>query len=166
MTNKIDLNTEIPIADLDLKIDRSPETQAKLAAAFYSPEPPAPAPEKPADSQIATIEDFAKLDLRAGKVVAADRVPKSKKLIRMDVDFGGFKRQILGGIGEHWAPEGDEPGSLVGKTFLFVVNLPPRKMMGLDSHGMILATSYNEDNQDHLTLLVPFNDVPPGSKFG
>lgn len=113
-----------------------------------------------------TIEDFLKLDLRAGKVIAADRVPKSKKLVRMDVDFGDFKRQILGGIGEHWAPEGDEPGSLVGKTFLFVVNLPPRKMMGLESHGMILATSYNEDGQNHLTLLVPFNEVPPGSKFG
>lgn len=111
-------------------------------------------------------DTFCKADLRAGKVIAADRVPKSDKLIRMDVDFGNFKRQILGGIGKHWAPEGDEPGSLVGKTFLFVVNLPPRRMMGLESHGMILATSHEEDGTSFLTLLKPTSPVPPGSQFG
>ncbi len=112
------------------------------------------------------FDTFCKIDLRVGRVVTADRVPKSDKLIRMDVDFGDFKRQILGGIGKHWAPEGDEPRSLVGKTFLFVVNLPPRKMMGLESHGMILATSHEEGGTSFLTLLQPTSPVPAGGKFG
>lgn len=140
-----------------------------LANTYLSPKPPeTPQAEEKKAEEVArfTIDDFAKADLRAGTVVAADRVPKSKKLIRMDVDFGEFKRQILGAIGEHWAPEGDEPGTLVGKQFLFLVNLPPRKMMGLESEGMILAAKFTEDGQEHMTLLVPFSPVPSGSKFG
>lgn len=117
-----------------------------------------------------SFDDFQKVDLRAGKVIAADRVPESKKLIRMDVDFGRFKRQIVGGIGKHWAPEGDEPGSLVGKTFLFVVNLAPRKFVvgsnAYESHGMILASPFKEDGTESMPLLMPTTPTPPGSSFG
>lgn len=115
-----------------------------------------------------SIDDFLKVDLRVGLVVAADRVPKSNKLIRMDVDFGSFKRQILAGVGKVWTSAEGEPGSLPGKKFLFVINLAPRTMMGLESHGMLLAAPYTSDGLELLALLSPTNDAdcPPGSKFG
>lgn len=108
-------------------------------------------------SHLITIDDFDKVDLRVGTVKVADRVLKSDKLIRLDVDFGNFQRQILGAIGRTY-----EPTALVDKQFIFVVNLPPRKMMGLESNGMILATGAPEA----LTLISPSAPVPNGCQFG
>jgi len=105
-------------------------------------------------SEEITYDDFMKVDLRVGKVVEAERVPKSTKLIRMQVDFGSFKRQILAGVGETF-----EVTDLISKQFTFVVNLAPRKMMGFESHGMMLATG--EDSK-HLSLVSPDKEIENG----
>jgi methionyl-tRNA synthetase len=103
-----------------------------------------------------TIDEFRRVELRAGKIVEADRVPKSNKLIRMVVDFGTERRQIVGGIGKKYAPE-----QLVGRTCPFVFNLAPAKLMGVESNGMIMA-----GNLDGEPILLQFlEDVPPGSRI-
>lgn len=86
-------------------------------------------------ADVINFDDFMKVDIRAGRIDAAERVPKSKKLLKLTVNFGSLgTRQILAGVGESYAPE-----DVIDKQAAFVVNLPPRKMMGLESHGMILA---------------------------
>lgn len=104
-----------------------------------------------------TIEDFKKLKAQIGKVLVAEAVPDSDKLIRFELDFGdGTPRQILSGIRE-WYPE---PEKLVGKMLLFVTNLAPRKIRGLESNGMLMAI----DGIDGAPVfLVPEKDVLPGT---
>lgn len=101
------------------------------------------------------MNDFAKVDLRIGKVLSAERVPKSEKLLRMQVSFGDFQRQILAGVGKSYAPS-----DLLNKQFVFIVNLAPRKMMGHESHGMMLASGDDGD----LALLRPTCVVADGSR--
>jgi methionine--tRNA ligase beta chain len=114
-----------------------------------SPEPTTPAE--------VTLEDFQKIDLRVGRIVSAEPVPKSEKLLRLEVDFGDFKRQILAGVAKTFPMA----VGLVGSQFVFVVNLAPRKMMGLESHGMLLAIG---DDPASLSLIRPGQDVPNGSR--
>lgn len=103
-----------------------------------------------------TFEDFAKVELRVGTVLEAEEVPGSEKLIKQIVDFGeAGKKQILSGI-KQWY----KPSQLIGKQFVYVFNLEPRKMMCLDSEGMILAT-----NTDKPVLIKPTRKVPAGSKL-
>jgi methionine--tRNA ligase beta chain len=103
-----------------------------------------------------TIEDFAKIELRVGTVIEATEVEGSEKLIKQIVDFGDLgKRQILSGI-KQWY----KPSQLVGKQFVYVVNLEPRMMMGLESQGMILATG-----ADKPIPIKPSSKVPSGSKL-
>lgn len=84
-----------------------------------------------------TIDDFMKVQLKVAKVLEAERVPKSKKLVRLKVDAGEAQpRQILAGIAEAYEPE-----ALVGRSIVIVANLAPRLMMGLESNGMVLAAS-------------------------
>ena len=109
------------------------------------------APEK--DTK-ASIDDFKKLGLRAGRIEEAERVPGSSKLLKMQVDFGDEKRQIVAGIGKKYQPE-----ELVGKTCPFVTNLKPVKLMGVESNGMIMAGNL----QGEPILLGFLEDVPPGS---
>ena len=115
---------------------------------------------KPAGRDLAakadvTIDDFVKIDLRVAEVKEAERVPKSDKLLKLQVDLGPLgTRQILAGIGKHYAPE-----DLVGKRIAVIANLPPRKMMGLESQGMVLAAG----DGDVLSVLNPARDVPVGS---
>lgn len=121
--------------------------------------------DQPAVQPDVTIEDFLKIDIRAGVITSAERVPRSRKLIKLVVDFGhviGY-RQILAGIGEHFTPE-----KLLGLAAAFVVNLPPREMMGLQSHGMILAASNKQDAPGvSLTLLGPdMLNVELGARIG
>ncbi len=85
------------------------------------------------------IEDFAKVDLRVAKIVVAERIPKADKLLRLEVDLGYERRQILSGIAEWYAPE-----ELVGRKIVIIANLAPRKMRGLESRGMLLAASVGE----------------------
>jgi len=101
------------------------------------------------------FDDFAKLDLRIGKVVAAEKMPKSNKLLKLTVNSGLDTRTILSGIAQHYTPE-----EMIGKQVTFVANLAPRKMMGIESQGMILMA---EDKDGKLRLVLPEEDVEPGS---
>lgn len=105
-----------------------------------------------------TIEDFHKVDARVGKVLVAEAVPDSDKLIRFELDFGeGAPRQILSAI-RQWYPE---PEKLVGKMMLFCINLAPRKLRGLESHGMLMAI----DGADGTPMfLVPDGDATRGAR--
>lgn len=103
-----------------------------------------------------TYEDFQKLDMRLGKVLVAEAVPDSDKLIRFELDFGEEKpRQILSAIREWYS----EPEVLVGKMMLFVVNLEPRMIRGLESQGMLMAVG-----EDRPIFLIPEESVAPGAK--
>ncbi len=106
-----------------------------------------------------TIQDFGKVDLRVVTIVRADLVPKSKKLLRLDVDTGSGIRQIVSGIAQHFAPE-----DLVGRSVIAVLNLPPAKLMGIESHGMILTAEQIIDGVQTLQLLSA-QDMPAGSKI-
>ena len=102
------------------------------------------------------ISDFAKVDLRVAEVKAAEKVPGSKKLIKMQIDLGGEQRQIVAGIAETY-----EPASLVGKKVAVVANLKPAKLMGVESNGMVLAASL-----DGRAVLCTFDmDVPAGTRI-
>lgn len=113
-----------------------------------------PAPQAPALSQI-TIDEFMKVQLKTAKVLSAERVPKSEKLLKLQVSLGSEQRQIVAGIGKKYDPE-----SLVGKTIVIVANLKPAKLMGLESQGMVLAAGDTEVRG----LITIFEEVDPGTK--
>jgi len=94
------------------------------------------APQVAAEPQHITIDDFIKVDLRVAQILVAERVPKADKLLRLEVDLGYEKRQILAGIAQYYEPE-----KLIGRKIVIVANLAPRKMRGLESNGMLLAAS-------------------------
>jgi methionyl-tRNA synthetase len=105
------------------------------------------------------IDDFVKVDLRVGQVLAAERVPKSDKLLRMDVDLGEAQpRQILAGIAAHYGPE-----QMVGRKIIVVANLQPRKLRGYESQGMLLAASIGEEGRPIVAGFL--EDVPNGAKL-
>lgn len=110
----------------------------------------------PAAGDRIDIADFAKLDLRVAEIVSAEKVPGSKKLIKLQVDLGGERRQLVAGIADSYAPQG-----LVGKKVAVVVNLKPAKLMGVESNGMILAAA-----PDSGPVLVTLDsDVAPGTRI-
>jgi methionyl-tRNA synthetase len=100
-------------------------------------------------------DDFAKLDMRVGKVLSAEKIEKSKKLLKLQVDIGVETRTVLSGIAEQFTPE-----DVVGKKVIFLANLQPRKMMGIDSQGMILMS---EDKDGVFRFLAPDGDADNGS---
>ncbi|HVN26672.1 MAG TPA: methionine--tRNA ligase subunit beta [Candidatus Paceibacterota bacterium] len=107
-----------------------------------------------------TLDEFQQADLRVGRILAAEPVEGSEKLLKLSVDLGmpdEGARQILSGIAKHYGPD-----DLVGKNVVIIANLEPRKMMGLESRGMLLA-AHGEDGAP--ILLGPGKDVPPGSKI-
>ncbi len=107
------------------------------------------------------FETFSKSDFRAVKVKACEAVPKSKKLLRFVLDDGtGEDRVILSGIHAYYEPE-----QLVGKTCIAIVNLPPRKMMGLDSCGMLISAVHHEEGEERLHLLMVDDHIPAGAKL-
>lgn len=103
-----------------------------------------------------SFEDFKKTDLRVGKILSAERVDGSEKLLKLSVDIGEKAVQILAGIGKKYSPE-----ELVGKIIIVVANLAPRKMMGEESNGMLLAA----DGREGPILLMPDGDVAPGAEI-
>jgi methionyl-tRNA synthetase len=105
-----------------------------------------------------TFEDFEKLDLRVGKILEVEAIPKSKKLMRVMVDFGTEKRQAVAGLLQYYKPE-----ELVNKKCVFLLNLKRRMMAGVESRCMILAA---EDNQGKVVVLQPEKDITEGSKIG
>lgn len=107
------------------------------------------------------FETFSKSDFRAVKVLDCTEVPKSKKLLEFTLDDGsGKNRTILSGIKAYYSPE-----ELVGKTLLAITNLPPRKMMGIDSCGMILSAIHEKDGEEKLNLIILKNNIPAGAKI-
>ena len=113
--------------------------------------------EQGADTSLISIDQFGAIKLRTAVVLEAERVPKSEKLLKLQVDLGTEKRQILAGIAKHYAPE-----DVIGKTIVVVANLKPAKLMGMESQGMVLAAS-NADGK--LTLVSPIDaGVGPGSE--
>ncbi|WP_040397684.1 lysine--tRNA ligase [Anaerococcus senegalensis] len=107
------------------------------------------------------FETFSKSDFRAVKVLDCKEVPKSRKLLEFTLDDGsGENRTILSGIKAYYSPE-----QLVGKTLLAITNLPPRKMMGIDSCGMILSAIHEKDGQEKLNLIILKNNIPAGAKI-
>jgi methionyl-tRNA synthetase len=112
-------------------------------------------PQAAASEQI-SIEDFKKVTLRIGKVLAAERVPKSTKLLKLQVDIGTEQRQIVAGIGTKYAPE-----DMIGKRVIIVANLKPAKLMGVESQGMVLAAG----DDDVSALLTTIEEIPPGARI-
>lgn len=104
-------------------------------------------------------DDFAKLEIRIGKVLAAEMVPETDKLIKCTIDFGELgARTIVSGIAEWKKPE-----ELIGKKLPYIVNLAPRMLRGVESQGMLLATHTVDGG---VALLLPDGDVAPGTKVG
>ena len=121
--------------------------------------PAAPAESTPAQQpQHITIDDFVKVDLRVAQILVAERVPKADKLLRLEVDLGYEKRQILAGIAQYYEPE-----KLVGRKIIIVANLAPRKLRGLESNGMLLAASLPPDGAPVLAGFL--EEVPLGARL-
>ena len=116
---------------------------------------------EPLFEEMIDFDTFAKADYRAVKILECEAVPKSKKLLKFTLDDGtDRKRTILSGIHEYYEPE-----DLIGKTAIAIVNLPPRKMMGIDSEGMLISAVHEEDGHEGLNLLMVNDRVPAGAKL-
>ena len=116
---------------------------------------------EPLFKEYVDFETFSKSDFRAVKVKECRAVPKSKKLLEFVLDDGsGTDRTILSGIHDYYEPE-----ELVGKTLIAIVNLPARKMMGIDSCGMIISAIHNEEGEERLNLLMVDDRIPAGAKL-
>ncbi len=127
-----------------------------VETSVVTPVQPVIATPVPSSARI-SYDDFAKVELKVGKIVAAEAMPKSEKLLKLTVDFAeGTPRIILSGIAKYF-PNGE---GLVGRKSMFVTNLEPRKMMGMESNGMILAVSTDTG----FSLLEPNETIPEGTK--
>jgi methionyl-tRNA synthetase len=129
-------------------------TEARASGVFANSAARSDIPDTP---QI-VIDDFVKIDLRVAQIIVAERIPKADKLLRLEVDLGYEKRQILSGIAEWYTPE-----ELLGKKIVVIANLAPRKMRGLESHGMLLAASHGDDGKPVLATFA--EDIPVGSRL-
>lgn len=130
----------------------SENTTETTATPSPAPEPAAAAPE------LIEYEQFMRTKLRVARIEAAEAVPKSNKLLKLQLDLGALgKRQILSGIAKFYTPE-----TLIGRKIVVVANLKPATMMGLESQGMLLAASNADGSQ--LTLLDPGQDMEVGSE--
>ena len=151
-------------ANLFPRIDLNKELEALAAieAEIKKKEAgPAAAEIEPLFTDYVDFENFEKMDIRAVKVKACVNVKKSKKLLQFTLDDGtGTDRQILSGIAEYYKPE-----DLVGKTIAAILNLPPRKMMGLDSCGMLFSAVHKENGEEKLNLLILNDAIPAGAKI-
>src|SRR5438876_7575721 len=114
--------------------------------------PTTAAPGTSAPGERISIDDFMKVEMRVAKVLAAERVPKSKRLLKLQVDAGTEHRTLVAGIAEAYEPE-----ALVGKTVVIVFNLKPATLMGVESNGMVLAASPDGGKP----IVVGFDDPPP-----
>jgi len=149
---------EILFARIDAAAKLS-EIEEKQEAARKAALPPVEI--EPLASDHVDFETFCKSDFRAVKVLACDRVKKSDKLLKFTLDDGtGTPRQILSGIAKYYQPE-----ELVGKTLVAIVNLPPRKMMGQESCGMLISAVHTEKGEEKLNLLMIDDKIPAGAKM-
>lgn len=141
---------KIEDADIEAQVQKLLDTKKQNELKAWSPEPVKPD---------CSFEDFEKIDIRVGKVLECSKVKKSKKLLQFLIDDGMEKRTILSGIALSYP----DPESLVGKDVCFIANFPPRKMMGIESQGMILS-AVNPDGT--LTVTAPSAPVAPGAQVG
>jgi len=158
---------QVPAPLASSRLESTPQA-ASASAPLTPPAPPAegaPAPAANAPAAAAasqtpefiTIDDLTKVDLRVAQILVAERIPKADKLLRLEVDLGYEKRQILAGIAQYYEPE-----KLIGRKIIIVANLAPRKMRGLESNGMLLAASLPDSNP----VLAGFlEDVPLGARL-
>lgn len=130
------------------------ETQPAAPAPTAPPTAAASAPQA-ADTRI-SIDDFMKIDLRTAKVLTAEKVPNSRKLVKLTIDAGTEQRTLVAGISEAYEPE-----ALIGRTIVVVFNLKPAKLMGIESNGMVLAASPDGGKP---TLVGFDQEVPPGAR--
>ena len=139
---------------------QEPGAPAKTAPAAPAAPQPAPAAAAPtpaaAGNNQITIDDFMKVDLRVAKVLAAEKVASSRKLVKLSIDAGSEQRTLVAGIAEAYEPE-----QLVGRTIVMVFNLKPAKLMGIESNGMVLAASPDGGKP---TLVSFDQEIPPGTK--
>ena len=137
------------------------EAQASAPAAAASKIDLSKVKIEPLFEDMVDFETFSKSDFRAVKIEACEAVPKSKKLLKFTLNDGSDrKRTILSGIHEYYEPE-----ELVGKTAIAITNLPPRKMMGIDSEGMLISAVYEYDGHEGLNLLMVDDQIPAGAKL-
>ena len=116
---------------------------------------------EPLFEEMVDFDTFSKSDFRAVKIEVCEAVPKSKKLLKFTLNDGtDRKRTILSGIHEYYEPE-----ELIGKTAVAIVNLPSRKMMGIDSEGMLISAVHEEDGREGLNLLMVDDRIPAGAKL-
>ena len=145
-----------PRLDLDKALA---ELEAAEAAAKKAEQPDVEV--EPQLTETVDFDTFCKSDFRVVKVKACEAVKKSDKLLRFTLDDGtGTDRQILSGVHKFYEPE-----DLVGKTLAAIVNLPPRKMMGLESNGMLLSAVHTEKGEEKLNLIMLDDQIPAGSKL-
>ena len=105
-----------------------------------------------------SFDDFMKMDMRIGKILTAEKVAKTKKLLKFTVDTGLDQRTIVSGIAEHYTPE-----TMIGKSVMVLMNLPPREIKGIESHGMML---FAEEPSGKLVAMTSENEVNPGATIG
>jgi methionyl-tRNA synthetase len=144
-----------PVADVSTATASAAQTNTPQAIPAVMPSAVPVA--NPTATEKISIDDFAKIELRVGLVKVAERVPKSDKLLRLEIDIGTEVRQVLAGIAEAYAPE-----TLVGRKVVIVANLPPRKMRGLESNGMIVAASLEGGKPVLASFL---EDAPIGARL-
>jgi len=150
---------EVRSLDNSSSIPASPATAPVTAPVPNAATQIAPAESVPVqEPQHITIDDFVKVDLRVAQILVAERVPKADKLLRLEVDLGYEKRQILAGIAQYYEPE-----KLIGRKIVIVANLAPRKMRGLESNGMLLAASLSPDGAPVLAGFL--EEVPLGARL-
>lgn len=135
------LDPEKKLAELEAELTPQPKEEKVEIAPF---------------KENVTIDDFGKLDIRVGKVVVCEKVPKSSKLLRFELEVGSERRQILSGIAKYYKPE-----DLIGKNVLFIANFPPRKMMGYESNGMILSAEHD----GKLVVTSTLDDIQSGAEI-
>ncbi len=146
--------------DTDRKVIKQAE-EVKIEEAVAEPVDFSKVEVEPLFADYVDFETFAKSDYRAVKVLECEAVPKSKKLLKFVLDDGsGEPRVILSGIHEYYEPE-----ELVGKTCVAITNLPPRKMMGIDSCGMLISAIHHEEGEERLHLLMLDDRIPAGAKM-
>jgi methionyl-tRNA synthetase len=141
----------------DTPVESTPPAEALAPAAPASVPAPTAAPSAE-QADVITIDDFTKIDLCVAVVLAAERVPKTDKLLKLDLDLGTEKRTIVSGIAEFYEPE-----TMVGKRIVIVANLKPARLRGVESRGMLLAAGGHGPGEE-LGLVTLDSDIPPGTR--
>src|SRR5439155_511783 len=141
------------------EVDAAPDGGAGTSPTVREGSPPRPAVTNESGDGLIDITDFAKVELRVGEVLTAERIPKADKLLLITVDIGEAKpRQILAGIAQYYEPE-----RLIGRKIVVVANLKPRKLRGYESQGMLLAASVGEEGKPVIATFA--EDVPNGARL-